>query len=114
MANFSTFLTQGLWFFLCAMICDEFSALAMSQAEDVDVEMKSFEVLPIDRETCLIAGDCDDWCKEKGQKDTRNCVCRCERWITESDFNCPNGTTYCQARILTHQQANYPGELTSS
>ena len=44
----------------------------MSQAEDVDVEMKSFEVLPIDRETCLIAGDCDDWCKEKGQKDTRN------------------------------------------
>jgi hypothetical protein len=71
---------------------------ASDGADAVDLEAKSLEIMPIDRETCQQNGDCEDWCKEKGQNDTRDCVCRCEKWISEADFNCKNGTTYCQVR----------------
>jgi hypothetical protein len=66
----------------------------------IDPELKRFEISPLDKENCTHHGDCEDWCKEQGQNDTRYCVCRCEKWITESDFNCANGTTICQ--VVSH------------
>ena len=61
-----------------------------------DPVVQALSVKPEDQEPCAKDPDCDDWCKERHEKQWAQCICRCPEFISHADFACMPEQKFCQ------------------